>query len=214
VQPSIGGGGNLSATTVQDGYINVPNNNVLFPSIGPRVDGATVMTFTLAGIDYYPSVAWARLDNVPAGQGPDVHVARLGQQPEDGFTGLGLAGQQGQVDQPACGPCVSRWGDYSATQVAADGCIWGSAEYIPTAGNSGYSDVNPLAGFPGGPPAGTPYGGNWGTGIYETCPAPVLAVNTPEVPLAIGLPLLGGVAAGIILGVRRRPKRAASHFDA
>ena len=42
----------LSATTTE-GYVSVPNANVLFGSIGPRVDGTTIMTFTLAGIDYF-----------------------------------------------------------------------------------------------------------------------------------------------------------------
>ena len=134
--------------------ISVPNANVLFPSIGPRADGTTVMTFTLAGVDYYPSVAWARLDHLRPGQAPTVHVALEGKAPEDGFTGLGTLGSQGigLPDVPPCGPCVARWGDYSASEVAPNGCIWGAAEYIPTGEHDSIGATD------------------WGTGISRVCP--------------------------------------------
>jgi len=152
VKPALVGG-TLSAS-VRDGYVSVPNANVMFGSIGPRSDGTTVMTFTLAGIDYYPSVAWTRLDHLKTGQAPIVHVALAGKAPEDGFTGLGLAGSQGigLPDVPPCGPCVARWGDYSASAVAPNGCIWGAAEYIPTGEHDSLGATD------------------WGTGISSVCP--------------------------------------------
>jgi hypothetical protein len=145
-------GGTLTVKSLRDGYVQVPNNNVLYGSIGPRADGATVMTFTLAGIDNFPSVAWTRLDGVSSTTGPVVHVARVGAAPQDGFSGVGQLGQQGLPDLPPCGPCVSRWGDYSATQVADNGCIWGAAEYIPTGKHDAFGQTD------------------WGTGIYSVCP--------------------------------------------
>jgi hypothetical protein len=47
---------------------------------------------------------------------------------------------------------VARWGDYSATQVADNGCIWGAAEYIPTGKHDALNATD------------------WGTGIYSVCP--------------------------------------------
>ena len=55
-------GGNLQATMVRDGYLNVANENVLFPSVAAAPGGAVVMGFSLSGKDYFPSAGWARLD--------------------------------------------------------------------------------------------------------------------------------------------------------
>ncbi len=75
------------------------------------------MTFTLAGDTYYPSAAFAVL-NQPQ---PDVQIAAAGVEPNDGFTGYrSLAGGDGN----------SRWGDYSAA--VSDGTsIWLAAEFNP-----------------------------------------------------------------------------------
>ena len=106
------------------------------------------------------------------------------------------AGQQGGSDAlNPCNPCVARWGDYSATQVDEAGCIWGATEDIPT---GVYDLTNPVG--------GTPYGTDWGTGIYNVCPATV----TPpiaEAPLALALPSLGIITAVGVLGSRRRRRR-------
>jgi hypothetical protein len=152
VRPRLAGA-KLSATTVRDGYIQVPNANVLYGSVAPRADGVTVATFTLAGTNYFPSVAWARLDGLAPGRGPVVHVALRGKAPQDGFTGLGLLGQLGLPDVPPCGPCVARWGDYSESQVDEHGCIWGAAEDIPTGKHDQFNTTD------------------WGTGIYHVCPS-------------------------------------------
>jgi hypothetical protein len=128
VQPSLVNG-RLSARMVHDGYVNVPRQNVLFPSIGASPRGPVVMSFTLSGVDYFPSAAWARLDGLAPGQAPDVHVAALGAAPEDGFTGYCLQGILPNVG----GQCTdekARWGDYSASVVDEQGCIWSGTEYI------------------------------------------------------------------------------------
>lgn len=154
VRPSMQRG-HLKATTVRDGYVKIANGSVLFPTVGPRADGATVLTLSLAGVNYFPSMGWARLDGLKPGQAPVVHIAQLGQAPEDGFTGLGTAGQQGLPDVPPCNPCVARWGDYSETEVAPNGCIWGAAEDVHSGQHDKFGAID------------------WSTGIYEYCPPPL-----------------------------------------
>jgi hypothetical protein len=113
VKPRVERG--LDARVARQGYVAVSGNNVIFPSIGADEAGDAVMTFTLVGRDYFPSVAYWPLG------GDRVRIAGAGQGPEDGFTGYpSLAGGEG----------VARWGDYSAA-VAAGGRIWFAAEYIP-----------------------------------------------------------------------------------
>ncbi|MHB8512005.1 MAG: hypothetical protein ACYDCC_07455 [Actinomycetota bacterium] len=139
VAPSVAGG-TLSAKMVRDGYVNVPRENVLFPSIGASPRGTVIMSFTLSGIDYFPSSAWTRLDNVSSGAGPVVHIAAKGAEPEDGFTGYCAQGILSNI-QGQCTNGVARWGDYSASAVDETGCVWSGTEYIsgarrdPNAGN-------------------------------------------------------------------------------
>lgn len=110
-----------SASVVSQGYVSVNQENVLYPSIGVNSQGQGVMTFTLVGPDYFPSVAYTTLD-ATHGAG-DIHIAQAGALPEDGFTGYKSPGFGG----------TSRWGDYSAAVADADGSIWIAAEYIPNA---------------------------------------------------------------------------------
>ena len=128
---------------LRDGYVQVARDNVLFPSIGPSPSGAVVVGFTLSGVDYYPSAAWAELDGLAPGQLPTVHISKLGAAPEDGFTGycdpVGLVPLTNLGGLCASG--IARWGDYTYTAVDEQGCIWTAAEYIsggprdPVAGN-------------------------------------------------------------------------------
>lgn len=219
VKPTLSAdGSSLQASLVRDGYVQVADNNVLFGSVAPRVDGATVVSFTIAGVDYFPSQGWARIDGLAPGEAPVVHIANLGKAPEDGFTGLGLIGGQSAgllPDEPSCGPCVARWGDYSATQVDENGCIWGANEYIPT---GTHDSINAT---------------DWGTGIYHVCPAAVTpaavspnvtsssssstsasvagTISTPNTaapslqPLAAGLAVLATLVG--VPAVRRRRRR-------
>jgi len=161
ILPSMAGGA-LTANMVRDGYVNVPRQNVLFPSIAASPRGPVVMSFTLSGIDYFPSSAWARLDGLTPGQAPNVHVAALGAAPEDGFTGYCLQGILPNVG----GQCTdekARWGDYSASVVDEDGCIWSGTEYISGA----------HAGF----------AGNWAT--FVTRITPPGCGTPPPTPLTV-----------------------------
>jgi len=80
--------------------------------------GQGAIVFTLVGPDYYPSVAFLPIS--PTAIGSTIQIAGVGAFPEDGFTGYNNFG-------------LSRWGDYSAAVVAADGSIWMATEYIPNA---------------------------------------------------------------------------------
>jgi len=177
VVPSMSGG-KLSATMNRDGYLNVPDNNVLFPSIGASPQGPVVMSFTLSGVDHYPSAAWARLDGLGEGHGPTVHVAAEGAQPEDGFTGRCLdLGQGGFTNVGGlCSSETARWGDYSASAVDEHGCIWSDTEYI--------SGLKRLPGV-----------GDWATYVTRIQPAgcneppltpPPVHVFKPCLPLIVG----------------------------
>jgi hypothetical protein len=153
VAPGIDKSGNVSATMVRDGYLNVQRESVIFPSIAASPGGAVGMFFSLAGVDYFPSAAWTRLDGLGAGDAPVVHVSGAGDAPEDGFTGYPLANELGllPIDPTMSGTGVSRWGDYSAAAVDENGCLWGAAEYIP----KGPRDPN---------------AGNWGTFVTRIQP--------------------------------------------
>jgi hypothetical protein len=145
--------GRLTASMVRDGYVQTTRDNVLFPSIGASPSGAVVMGFTLSGLDYYPSAAWAQLDGLAPGQLPAVHVSKLGTAPEDGFTGYcdpaGLAPLTNIGG--LCTAGISRWGDYSYTAVDEHGCVWTAEEYIS-----------------GGPR--DPIAGNWATYVTRIAP--------------------------------------------
>jgi hypothetical protein len=121
--------GRLGARMERDGYVQVPRANVLFPSIGASPRGPVIMSFTLSGIDYYPSSAWTRLDGLAPGTAPQVNIAAAGVAPEDGFTGYCLQGILSNIGGQ-CSDGRSRWGDYSASAVDEEGCIWSGTEYI------------------------------------------------------------------------------------
>src|SRR5258708_31743320 len=127
-------GGPLQASLVHDGYLNVPNENVLFPSIAATPSGAVVMGFSMTGKNYHPSTAWARLDLPMGTAGPEVHVSGAGASTEDGFTGYVVQGLVPNVGGQLSNQ-VARWGDYSATEVDENGCVWSAAEYIPADGS-------------------------------------------------------------------------------
>jgi hypothetical protein len=113
-------GGFLSAHILNQGYVAVSGQNVLFPSIAVNASGSGAMAFTLSGPRFFPSAAYVRFAfGRPVGA---IHISGAGVLPEDGFTGYKAFGS------PT--PGVARWGDYSAA-VAADGAIWMGNEFIP-----------------------------------------------------------------------------------
>jgi hypothetical protein len=115
VAPSIQGH-SVSASIAKQGYVSVTGNDVLFPSIGVNKFGAGVMSFTLAGPDYWPSGAYAKVNSATGAGAITISIA--GVAPEDGFT----AAQDGGV---------ARWGDYSAAYADENGVIWIGTECIP-----------------------------------------------------------------------------------
>jgi|GEM_PF-396530 len=118
VQPSLQHGV-VSGAVVQQGYVAVDRESVIFPSIAVDDDGAGLIGFTLVGPDYYPSAAFVRIGG---GEVSAVQIAAHGGGPEDGFSGY---------PDPNNGN-VARWGDYSAA--VSDGeRLWWATEYIPNA---------------------------------------------------------------------------------
>lgn len=140
VSPSAGAS-QASGTMANQGYIALDNNDsAIFPSIGVNDAGKGVITFSVSGIHYYPSAAYATID--ASGVGP-VHIAAAGGMPADGFTGLPLFG----------GP-PERWGDYSAAAALPDGSVWMATEWIP--GTFSW--------------ATGPWYANWGTYVMHVTP--------------------------------------------
>jgi hypothetical protein len=112
--------GHLKAFMVNQGYVSLADDNLLFPSIGVNAFGGAVMSFSVSGPNYFPSTGYARI--FAFGHAGNVHISGVGALPDDGFTGYQAFG----------GP-PGRWGDYSAAVAGPDGSIWMAAEYIPNA---------------------------------------------------------------------------------
>lgn len=141
VTPSTPTATSVGGTIAKQGYIALGNNdNVFFPSIAVNSSGQGVMTFSLAGVHYFPSAAYTTID-ATNGAGA-IHIAANGTGPTDDVSGYAAFGGDG----------VARWGDYSAAVPAEDGSIWIATEYIP----GGF-------GFP-------PYLNNWGTWVGHVSP--------------------------------------------
>lgn len=119
VAPSIGAAGKLAAKVVQQGYVAVAGQNVIYPSIGVNSRGTAVMVDTLTGPNYFPSAVYVPL-NAPNHR---LRIAGAGALPDDGFTGYAAYGGSG----------VARWGDYSAAVTDERGNFWLATEYIPNA---------------------------------------------------------------------------------
>jgi len=115
---ALGTPGGLSAHILQQGYVAVNRQNVLFPSIAVNRSGVGAMCFTLSGPNFFPSAAYVRFASGRTA-GP-IHISGAGTAPEDGFTAYQAFGGNG----------VARWGDYSAA-VSAGGAIWMGNEFIP-----------------------------------------------------------------------------------
>jgi hypothetical protein len=113
-------GGSVGGSVANQGYVNVNNQNVVFPAIAANAAGKGIISFTLVGPDYFPGVAYVRVDAAHAPT--QVKVARWGSGPADGFTG--------EVSQDPGDGGVERWGDYGAAVAAADGSIWFANESI------------------------------------------------------------------------------------
>ncbi len=115
--------GHLAARIQTQGYVSVAGESVLYPSIGVNTKGEAVLAVTLSGPDFFPSAAYAVIDEY--GHVGKVHIAGAGVGPEDGFTGYNSPTVVGVV-----GNGTSRWGDYSAAVAGPNGTIWIANEYI------------------------------------------------------------------------------------
>lgn len=106
--------GVVSGSVVQQGYLAVSRNHLLFPSLAVNAQGRGVFAATLVGPDWYPSTVFVpfTMFSTPS----TLNVAAAGLLPQDGFTGYD--------GDP------SRWGDYSAAVVSTDGSLWIASEYI------------------------------------------------------------------------------------
>jgi hypothetical protein len=118
------------------GYVSPKHEDLAFPAMAaggfPWQDGGTggaIMAFTLTGNGgptgadnggFYPSTGFGRLTSTSGGLVGPVHVADLGQSPQDGFTEY----------QGYPGPTRPRWGDYS----------W--AIFVPWSGGQTYFATN------------------------------------------------------------------------
>jgi hypothetical protein len=138
VTPSVNASG-VSGTVSSQGYVAVSNAAALFPSIAVNNSGKGVMTFSLVGSNYLPSAAYVFLD---ANGASDVHIARAGALPADGFSGYLFAGEPTRN--------AERWGDYSAASLDESGNVWFATEYIPNLPRTVYA--------------------NWGTAIGKIKP--------------------------------------------
>ncbi len=119
VKPHVSAIG-VSGSVVNNGYLGLALNNVIYPAIGMTEDGKGIMAFTLVGQDFYPSAAYSPID---AQQGVgDIHVAALGKGPQDGFSEYKLFGNPPGSARP-------RWGDFGAA-VGVGNSVWIASEYI------------------------------------------------------------------------------------
>jgi hypothetical protein len=140
----------LRGRVKNQGYVATLDADLTYPTFGVTHSGRAVISFTLTGLNNFPSLAYVNLDE-KHGAG-DIHVASAGVGVQDGFTGY-----KGQVGSPT----RPRWGDYGATAVDGDS-IFAAQEYIGQNCN--------LATYRTSSPFGTCSStrgalGNWGTRI-------------------------------------------------
>ena len=117
-----GSGKTLSATKVSSGDVALAGADVMFPSIAFTTSGAGLMDMSLSGRSYYPSTAYTTLTS--NGQFTTVHIAFMGQGPQDGFT------EYTGYGTPFYEP---RWGDYSTA--VANGTTFSFASEVIAAPN-------------------------------------------------------------------------------
>ncbi len=107
----------VSAHVEHQGYIGIKDGSVFFPSFAVNSAGEGVLGFSFSGTNYFPSTGYVRYSH--GAVTPLVHMAGVGQAPDDGFSGYPPNGN------------VGRWGDYSAAMVSPGGRLFFASEYIP-----------------------------------------------------------------------------------
>jgi len=139
------------------GYVTGAHEDLEFPAIGASDGSTAVMTFTLNGLQYYPSTAFGTLTTASHGLSPNViRIADLGRSPQDGFTEY----------QGYPGTTRPRWGDYSwAIYDSATNTVFFATNYIqsPNCSDSAFLK-DPSCGGTRDPNA------NWGTSVNSVTP--------------------------------------------
>jgi hypothetical protein len=111
--------GNVTASVFTQGVIGRPGVFLMYPAIALNTDGNGAIVFSLSGPNNYPSAAFVSVKGTTVSP---IHIAREGNEPDDGFTGY----------PEFTGTNIARWGDYSAAAVNnVDNTIWMATEYIP-----------------------------------------------------------------------------------
>ena len=130
----------VSAKVTSQGLIGIEGGSLMYPAFAVNKEGKGIIAFSLTSPDYFPSTGYVDFQQGTVQQ--EVHLAGIGQAPDDGFTGYpAYTGTNSDV---------ARWGDYSAAMVTPGGDLWMASEYIP----------NPFD------RPGTPFT-NWGTFISQ-----------------------------------------------
>jgi len=119
VRPSFTNG-RADGTVVEQGYVALRTNNLMYPAIGVNAAGTGAMVMSVAGPTVFPTPSYIPIDRNGV-TGP-VRVNEFGARPDDGFTCY--AAFVGSRDR-GC-----RWGDYSAATADEWGGIWMATEYI------------------------------------------------------------------------------------
>jgi hypothetical protein len=107
-----------TAKMVNQGYVSVNQESLLFPSLAINDAGKGAIGATIVGTDMHPSTVYGSID-ATHGVG-SLHIAGVGPVGEDGFTGYTDPATGAPVNQKG----VARWGDYGAAAVDSDGTIW------------------------------------------------------------------------------------------
>ena len=86
------------------------------------------LVFSFSSPNDFPTAAFVSLNGTSVSP---IHIARAGNEPEDGFTGYPEFGGNG----------TARWGDYSAAAVNnTDNTIWMATEYIPDIARTSFAN--------------------------------------------------------------------------
>ena len=118
VSPSVTGSA-VDGTVVKQGYLSVNGNSVTRPSLAVTSAGKAVIGVSLVGPDYFPSAAYATLDDTLTTAPSTLQVVAAGTKPADGFSGYPAFGFSG----------VERWGDYGAASAVGND-VWIANEWI------------------------------------------------------------------------------------
>jgi hypothetical protein len=120
VQPTFSAG-RVGGTVVQQGYVTVATNSLMYPTVGVNADGEGAIVMSLAGPTVFPSPSFIAIDGSGV-QGP-VRVPQYGTGPSDGLSCYAAFGDR----ERGC-----RWGDYSEAVADENGDIWMATEWIPS----------------------------------------------------------------------------------